>query len=58
MNDIPIAIPINQSICRRCNKTFIRDPHAKQGSAKYYRCEQCLSIQAVIVDTVYICNIM
>ncbi len=58
MNNIPIAVPINEPICSRCNKPFVRDFNAKQGSATYYRCKDCLSTKSILVDTLYSCNIM
>ena len=58
MNNIPIAVPINRPICNRCNKVFIRDSNAKQGSATYYRCSDCISAKSIFVDTLYSCNIM
>ncbi len=58
MNNIQIAVPINEPICSRCNKPFVRDFNAKQGSATYYRCKDCLSTKSILVDTLYSCNIM
>ena len=58
MDGLPIALPINQQICTRCNSIFTRDVNIKPGGAQYYRCAKCLSMRSVITDTIYSCIIM
>ena len=58
MNDIPIAIPVNQQRCMRCNTIFTRDANIKPQGAQYYRCTKCCSMRSVITDTKYACYIM
>ena len=47
----------NISICRRCNKEFIRDKNVNLNSAYFYRCESCLSFPVYLHDIALSCVI-
>tara|TARA_B100000902_G_scaffold369925_1_gene394579 strand:- start:354 stop:581 length:228 start_codon:yes stop_codon:yes gene_type:complete len=44
--------------CTRCNRSFIRKPEFKKGTAQYYRCSDCLSLKTTIKDFLYSCVVM
>ena len=43
--------------CSRCHKLFVPPMNTNKSSAQYYRCNMCLSSNALFKDIVYSCTI-
>jgi hypothetical protein len=54
------AVPVSGnnigSHCRRCGKEFIPLPNLR-GSAREYRCNKCLGLEALTADFAYSCAV-
>ena len=56
IDNIPVAIPLNQIICRICNKEFT--PYTNNiYSAQCYRCPECNGGKALIRACINSCTI-
>lgn len=42
-------------VCRRCRRQFVRPPGVHDGSAQYYRCQECAGLK--FEDILYSCII-
>lgn len=53
----PMAIvPSQMTLCRSCNQSFLRH-EGDRGSARYYRCRDCVNTEALMISMAYSCNI-
>lgn len=53
----PMAIvPTQMTLCRSCNQSFLRH-EGDRGSARYYRCRDCVSTEALMISMAYSCTV-
>ena len=58
LNDLqPMPIvPSQMVLCRSCNKSFLRH-EGDRGSARYYRCRDCVGTEALMISLMYSCTV-
>lgn len=55
LQPMPI-VPSQMVLCRSCNKSFLRH-EGDRGSAKYYRCRDCVGTEALMLSLMYSCTV-
>lgn len=55
LQPMPI-VPTPMALCRSCNQSFLRH-EGDRGSARYYRCRDCVSTEALMISMAYSCNV-
>lgn len=55
LQPMPI-VPSPMALCRSCNQSFLRH-EGDRGSARYYRCRDCVSTEALMISMAYSCTV-
>ena len=53
MQPMPI-VPSQMALCRSCNQSFLRH-EGDRGSARYYRCRDCVGTEALMTSLMFAC---
>ena len=58
LNDLqPMPIvPSQMVLCLSCNQSFLRH-EGDRGSARYYRCRDCVGTEALMISLMYSCTV-
>ena len=53
LQPMPI-VPSQMALCRSCNQSFLRH-EGDRGSARYYRCRDCVGNEALMMSLMFAC---
>lgn len=53
LRPMPI-VPSQMALCRSCNQSFLRH-EGDRGSARYYRCRDCVGTEALMTSLMFAC---
>jgi hypothetical protein len=53
LQPMPI-VPSQMALCRSCNQSFLRH-EGDRGSARYYRCRDCVGTEALMTSLMFAC---